>query len=121
MAAKRPGLTQALGRMSDNPYSAPRAELVSPGNQHGQEMRPRYRTRILFALAGLLLGVVSGPFVGYALVMWSNDCKPGPGEPCDGIPLLVMGSALVLAATLGVFFSAIGYWLARRRDIRRAA
>ena len=107
--------------MADNPYSPPNSELISHQSERVQENRPRLWVKLCAALTGLLLGVVTGPFVGYALVIWSNDCKSGPGEPCDGVGLLVLFSAVVLAAFFGTVFSVVGYWLARRHETRRAA
>jgi hypothetical protein len=76
----------------------------------------RAPTRRIAALSlAFLAGVLASPFVAYAWFVISNTCKPGPGEPCDGGPLIVIGATIVLAPILGILFAIAAEFAIRSR------
>lgn len=77
--------------------------------------------RLLAALMGFVLGAALSIFHVGLYVNATYACPPGVGEPCDVGGYVGVGLIIVLAPALGLVCAALGYWLALRRQRRRAA
>lgn len=78
-------------------------------------------TRLLAALAGFLLGAAAAVFLVGQYVRATYVCPPGLAEPCDLGGHVGFGLVLYWAPALGLVCAAMGYWLARLRQRRRAS
>ncbi|QNP41829.1 hypothetical protein [Lysobacter solisilvae (ex Woo and Kim 2020)] len=76
--------------------------------------------RLLAALVGFALGAAVAIFGVGLYVKATYVCPPGVSEPCDVGGFVGLGLVMVWAPVLGLVCAALGYWLARRRQRRRA-
>ena len=74
--------------------------------------------KFIAVLIAFLIGVITSPVAAYLWFLAANKCVPGPGDPCDGGPILVAGLAIVLAPILGTLFATITFVCLRRRAQR---
>jgi hypothetical protein len=76
--------------------------------------------RLLAALAGFALGAAIAIFCVGLHVRATYVCPPGAAEPCDVGGFVGMGLVVTWAPAAGLVCAALAYWLARRRQRRRA-
>ena len=71
--------------------------------------------RLLLVLLAFCVGVLADAAVVSLWVPHALDCVPGPGEPCDGVPLLTLGMIFATAPFAGLAFALLAaLWLAYR-------
>lgn len=78
-------------------------------------------TRLAAALAGFLLGAAAAVVLVGQYVRSTYVCQPGLAEPCGLGGHIGFGLVLYWAPAAGLVCAALGYWLVRLRQRRRAA
>ena len=89
-APLRGGLTQALGRMSHNPYSPPKSNM-SPSRVTPRT--PRLWVKLTMTLGGLVFGIAASFVVANIFVALTYSCDAGP---CDAGSYVGAGLAIIL-------------------------
>ena len=77
--------------------------------------------RLLSALVGFIIGAAIAIFCVGLYVKAAYPCQLRAAEPCDVGGYVGFGLVVVWAPILGLVCAALGYWLAFRRQRRRAA